>query len=462
MARLRFALLLSATLLSLLSFAAGQTGGNLLTNANFETGDLSGWATPLGANDPGINKNGSLRVISYGIPPYVPYAWAYDGQYSALIESSTLNQSITQRVAVTGGTSYLLSFYIDLTAGDTTFYLRVSAQFNDAANTNVVLLTPNGDSGALQTFCQGSAASQPPFWWSQFKFNVTAPQTATSMNLTFYGYDSQFGILIDSITMVPAAGASFPAAPPATPVVPSTNLLLNGNFETGAAAPWKEAGGDNPYGVLGSVYSGEGAYNRLNYAPHTSVACSEGSWCFVFGAPTAPLPIQQTVAVPSGTTASYTLSFQWYSGGGYNASDPTDLGSSLVVGTVWNSATAATTGSIVFQTYNTTATTAAANFSTVSVSLGSPPSGATSLTIQMQGYAWDAPYTVDYVQLTASGVTAAQSTPVYTCGQKVSALALTGGSNGGGNNNGAAQSFHAGALSTVAALLFAAVLSVVC
>ena len=76
----------------------------------------------------------------------------------------------------------------------------------------------------------------------------------------------------------------------------------------------------------------------------------------------------------------------------------------------------------------------------------------------MQGFFYQTYYVVDYVQLTASGVTAAQSAPVYTCGQSSNALTLSG-SGGGGNINGAAQS-HAGVLSTIAAVLFAALLAV--
>lgn len=436
-------------LLSLLSFASAQT--NLIQNGDFETGSFAPWTTPLGVNDTGLGTTNALSVFSYknlaGGSTAAPNGWAYNGQYSVLWESSTLNQSIQQTVAVTGGTQYLLSFFVQFNDGDTTFYLQASAQFNDG--TNVVLLTPTGQ-GAQQGFCSGSAKSYPPFWWSQFTFTVTAPTSASSMNLTFSGYDSEWGFLIDAVTMYPASGNSQPAAPPALPVVPSSNLLQNGNFEDGSVAPWREAGGDNPFGLSGNTYSGEGAFDFNGFASSTGIPCPEGNYCFIFGAPAAALPIQQTITVPSGTTASYSLSFQWYAPGGYNASNPSDLGSALQVGAAWNTASStATSANLLWATYNTTAVTSATSAQTATVTIGAPPSGATSLTIQMQGFFYATYYVVDYVQLQASGVTQAQSPQVYTCGQTTSALALGSGSSPSSPSNGAAAQLTSGAVAAV-------------
>ena len=455
MSLLRSSLLLAVALFALFSLSAGQT--NLITNGNFEAGSFTGWMTPLGVNDTGINVANRLRVFTYGACASPPCGWAYDGQYSALWESSSLNQSIVQTVAVTGGTQYLLSFFVEFTDGDTTSYLQVSAQFNDGS-APVILLTPNGGGGAQQSYCSGSAKAQPPFWWSQFTFSVTAPSTASAMNLTFYGYDSEYGFLVDSITMYAASGNSQPSPPPATPVVPSTNLLMNGNFETGAVAPWREANGDNPFGLSGNTYSGEGAYDFNGFAPHSGIPCPEGNYCFTFGAPTFTLPIQQTVTIPSGTSASYTLSFYWYSPGGYNSTQSSgDAGSALIVGYAWNTGSSmATTGNILFQTYNTTTVTNSTNYNTVTATIGTPPSGATSLTLQMQGYFYATYYVVDYIQLTATGVTASQSPLVYTCGATTTPLTLSGAS--GPSTGGAAQSSNSGALTTIAIIAAALVL----
>ena len=440
-------LCLSALLLALLSLAAAQT--NLIQNGDFETGSFAPWTTPLGVNDTGLGAANRLRVFSYknlnGGNTAAPNGWAYSGQYSVLWESSTLNQSIQQTVAVTGGTQYLLSFFVDFNDGDTTAYLQVSAQFNDGS-APVVLLTPSGQ-GAQQGFCSGSQKSYPPFWWSQFTFTVTAPTAASSMNLTFYGYDSEYGFLVDAVTMYAASGNSQPAAPPALPVVPAGNLLQNGNFETGSVQPWREAGGDNPYGLSGNAYAGEGAYDFAGFAGNSGIPCPEGNYCFTFGAPAFSLPIQQTITVPSGTTASYSLSFQWYSPGGYNASNPSDLGSALIVGAAWNTASStATSGNILWATYNTTAVTTATSPSTATVTIGAPPSGTTSLTLQMQGFFYATYYVVDYIQLQASGVTQAQSPQVYTCGQTTSALSLGSGSSPSTPSSGAASQLTSGAV----------------
>lgn len=443
MLSVRSAVLLVAVLVSILALSAGQT--NLITNGNFEAGSFSGWTTPLGVNDTGIGASNRLRVFSDGTAA-APNGWAYDGVYSALWESSSLNQSLVQTVTVTGNTQYLLSFFVNFADGDTTAYLRVSAQFNDGSSP-IVLLTPTGGEGAQQSFCQGSQGAQPPFWWSQFKFTVTAPSSATSMTLTFYGYDSEYGFMVDTITMYPASGNSQPSAPPALPVVPATNLLINGNFETGSLQPWQSTMGDNPYGLFtNSPYSGEGAYDFVGFAPKSGIPCQEGNYCFTFGAALAPLPIQQTIAVPSGTSASYSLSFYWYSLGGYNVSNPQDAGSQLVVLTGWsNGNSAASSLTPVFQEYNTTAVTSATSYNTVNINLGVPPSGTQALTLQMQGYFYATYYVVDYVLLTASGVTQAQSAPVYTCVGK------------GTSTGAAAQLFNSGALKTVAALVSAVV-----
>ena len=436
----------------LFSHCAAQSA-NLIQNGNFETGDFTSWTTPLGVNDTAVSSTPRLRVFSYsnlqgGSTP-APNGWAYDGSYSALWESSTLNQSIVQTVQVTGGTQYLLSFFVEFSDADTTSYLQVSAQFNDGS-APVILLTPTGQ-GALQSYCSGSAKSYPPFWWSQFTFTVTAPTTASTMNLTFYGYDSEYGFLLDAITMVPASGNSQPSAPPATPVVPSGNLLLNGNFETGSVAPWREAGGDNPFGLSGNTYSGEGAYNFNGFAGHSGIPCPEGNYCFTFGAPTYTLPIQQTISVPSGTTSNYTLSFYWYSPGGYNSSNPSDAGSALVVGAGWNTASgAATQGTILFSQYNTTAVSSATSYNTASVNVGVPPSGTTSITIQMQGYFYSTYYVVDYIQLTASNVAQSQSAPVYTCGQDAAPLSFVSGP--APSTSGAASTLVSGAVAAVVAL----------
>ena len=434
-------------LLSVLSLAAAQT--NLIQNGDFETGSFAPWTTPLGVNDTGLGTVNALSVFSYknlaGGSAAAPNGWAYSGQYSVLWESSTLNQSIQQTVAVTGGTQYLLSFFVEFNDGDTTFFLQASAQFNDGSSP-VVLLNPTGQ-GAQQGFCSGSQKSYPPFWWSQFTFTVTAPTAASSMILTFTGYDSEWGFLIDAVTMYAASGNSQPAAPPALPVVPAGNLLQNGNFETGSVQPWREAAGDNPFGLSGQTFSGEGAFDYNGFASSSGIPCPEGNYCFTFGAPVSAQTIQQTITVPSGTTASYSLSFQWYSPGGYNASNPSDLGSALVVGAAWNTASnTPTTGNILWATYNTTAVTTATSPSTATVTIGAPPSGTTSLTIQIQGYFYQTYYTIDYLQLQASGVTQAQSPQVYTCGQTTTALALGTGSTPSTPSSGAASQLTSGAV----------------
>ena len=262
---------LSVLLLSA-SFSAGQT--NLLINGNFESSfgvvnATNGWIAPQGTSDTGAGNSGSLRRYGALYTSTPPNAFCYDGSYSLLYESGTLNQSVQQTVSITGGHQYLLSFYVMFTDADLSAYFAVTYQHNTESSATT-LLTP-------ATFSSGSAGTSQPFWWSQFVYTINSPSAANSLTLTFLGSDDEYGFLLDSITLYDAGvsgnspTATAPPAPPALTPNPSNNILVNGDFESGSLAPWRGLSGDNPYPLSG----GEGAYDFNGYSGHTGISCPQ-------------------------------------------------------------------------------------------------------------------------------------------------------------------------------------------
>ena len=112
---------------------------------------------------------------------------------------------------------------------------------------------------------------------------------------------------------------------------------------------------------------------------------------------------------------NYTLSFMWYTPGGYNASQASDSGSAFLFSWGWNSNSLST----AFSQYNNTAATSPA---TVTVQLGTPPSGTTSLTLRYDGYFYQTEYVLDYVVLTAATSSAPNSPNAAAAGSASSGL----------------------------------------
>ena len=380
---------LPAVLLCLLlaSGVVGQT--NLLLNGDFETSILSpgnGWYLPEGAADPGENSTSALRNDGSSAFTSPPDYYSYHGTYALLFESSTLNLSVTQAVAVTGGHQYLLSFFLQFNDADSNYYFQASYRHN-TETVDTILTTP-------ASFSRGSAGvASPPMWWSQFTYTINSPSAATSLNITLLGYNADWGHQVDYVTLYDAgvsgytASVSAPAPPPALTPVPSNNLLLNGDFESGSVAPWRAAT-DNPYSF---AQGGEGAYDFNGYSAHVGVNCTQGSFCYFFSFPYYSLPIWQTVTGISSSN-NYTFSFQWATAGGYPSSSQ-DAGSLLAFSAAWGSNTITRYWSVLNST-----TAQSAN---VTVQLGVPPPYTSTLWIQFDGFSYASYYLIDYTTLTA-------------------------------------------------------------
>ena len=114
----------------------------------------------------------------------------------------------------------------------------------------------------------------------------------------------------------------------------------------------------------------------------------------VFGAPYATFPLIQTVTVSS--AYSYTWSFYYTNYGGYTPGSP--AGSLFAASYYWGGNTAALT--YVLNQVNQTTPIVNQGFT---IELGSPPSGATSLTLRFDGFSYPTYNVLDLISLTAQG-----------------------------------------------------------
>ena len=385
-------LVVAVVLLSLLALCCGQT--NLIQNPSFETSLSPYWTTPLGVFDGEAGENRTTLGRSANLTAIPgPGAFSYDGLHSALFEGGTNLQSIQQQVAITSGHQYILSFFLMFAVGDTTEGFQAAYQFNTASSATTVLTNSN-------------FPVQPPFWWTQFVYTLNAGSSDSSVNITFFGRDPDYGFLLDYVTLYDAGtvgstpSVSAPPAPPALPRNPSNNLLQNGDFESGTAAPWRMPGGDNPF----PISSGPGAYDFAT--KNGEDGCPQGTYCFVFGAPYSSLPLTQTL--PIYQSNNYTLSFMYGTPGGYTSiTDPTQYGSQFAASYSWGSGAYTYIINEVNQTTGTVGTTpvppATHGFATVTQQLSAVPSGATTLNLRFDGYSWPTWYTLDYIVLTSVG-----------------------------------------------------------
>ena len=370
---------------------------NLVYNGDFElnNGSLVGWATPQGTTESNPVNGLSVTLVAFcsqiGSAGAGPSGFAYSGLCSAAFGAFAFNQSLTQAVPIIGGHQYILSLFLMIQDGDPSAFFELSYQHNTEAES-----IPLTDS---------STAGGGPTYWTQLSFTINSPAGATSVNLTLSGSDPQWGFLVDSVTLYDGGGSGTPSAvspPPGPPPLnpnPFNNILLNGDFESGSAVPWGFPSGDADFSWQ---VEGRGASNFVTWSDHGYGTCPQGYWCLIMGAPAFDLPMVQ--AVPVSTDLNYTLSFIWSTPGGYLANSSTDLGSALLVSYTWDDGSPPT--SILRQDNNT----APVASTTVTAYIGVPPTGASSLSLQLDAFSTSSFYTLDYFVLTAT-CTSACSTP---------------------------------------------------
>ena len=190
---------------------------NLLTNGDFESGDGTGWI------------NNAVNVVDDGS------GTNFINQAEVLAAGNPWDVNISQELALVDGETYTFSFDA-YTATGTTRTMIVGIG-NSAApfGTNVVTETLTD---ALQTFT--------------YTLDANYGTAALSRVIFDMGADSGF-VFLDNVSLVLVGGA-----PPTCtdgimngdetgvdcggttcgPCAPATGLLVNGDFETGTAAPW--------------------------------------------------------------------------------------------------------------------------------------------------------------------------------------------------------------------------------
>jgi hypothetical protein len=95
--------------------SSSGAGAAIITNGGFENGDFSGWTVNTGA-DPTYHQ----VVIAFGQSSQYPTgafgeiipAPLGGGKYGAYFVSDFANQSISQSIALTAGTTYTVSYNI--------------------------------------------------------------------------------------------------------------------------------------------------------------------------------------------------------------------------------------------------------------------------------------------------------------------------------------------------------------
>jgi subtilase family serine protease len=165
--------------------------GNLVLNGGFETGNFTSWS--LSGGDPGdsLVDNGSYS----GILPH-------SGSYVAALESIGSLSYLSQTLATTAGTAYLLSLWLDSP---------------DGLTPNEFLVSWNGNTLFDET-------NIPAIGWTNLHFLVSAAGTSTVLEFGFRDDPSYLGL--DDISVVAAQPATLPGI--AGISLSGTNLVING------------------------------------------------------------------------------------------------------------------------------------------------------------------------------------------------------------------------------------------
>ena len=160
----------------------------LILNGDFETGNFTNWTSSGNFSYCGVSTSSN---------------YVYSGQYGAKLGPSGSLGYLSQTLATTPGTSYLLSFWLDSPDG------KIPNEF---------LVSWNGNTLLDQT-------NLPAIGWTNIQFVVTATTASTVLQFGFQDDPSYLGL--DDISVVAAQAVALPGITGVS--LSGTNLVINGS-----------------------------------------------------------------------------------------------------------------------------------------------------------------------------------------------------------------------------------------
>ena len=155
--------------MSLLGLGITQSArANLITNGGFETGDFSGWMVSGTDND---------------VVGSVPFISPHSGNYQALFGFA--NNSITQNVATTPGSSYVVDFWLAA---------KVYAQVPGSVSVNW-----GGSTIFSHLFSSGL------YGYTEYTFTVNALSPTTALQFQFSNPQFSNTFYLDDVSVNPAS-----------------------------------------------------------------------------------------------------------------------------------------------------------------------------------------------------------------------------------------------------------------
>lgn len=180
--------------------STGASAANLVTNGDFETGNLSGWTVH---NYAGTTPGTGIQVVTTNGSPNVPYsgdtinAYQGTGENAAFFVDDNAFQTLSQYVSLVKDTTYTLSFglFATLSGENNPFNFTLSEIVNSGFNVEVL------------DFQTSIGNSLVPGNWKTYNYTFTANKNA-NYNLLFSfnsGATPAKDVLLDgvSITAVP-------------------------------------------------------------------------------------------------------------------------------------------------------------------------------------------------------------------------------------------------------------------
>jgi hypothetical protein len=167
-----------------------NTGGNLVANCAFGSGDFTGWTISGNTSNPGGNYYG---VDGFDAYPGSTYG-AYMSQDSIVSENPV---DLGQTLATSVGTTYEITFYLDQDLPPTGTYTH---SFDATwGGTTLLDLTPTVSSPG------------PNGVWTEYQYTETASTSSTALTFAFVDDDSYWSF--DDVSVVAeASGVPEPSA----------------------------------------------------------------------------------------------------------------------------------------------------------------------------------------------------------------------------------------------------------